>query len=534
MVMAALLGMFRRKRWLRWSLYLFAAGVLVVLGILTVGGTAVVLWQNPKVQIWVMLKMLNHGSQQPGEIPAEPRLTSAETARLRMNASALRTPEDLFQPTTVWDVRLSFTSNQWFELGPKHVQPIVHFFQPDGSVILRNPNASRNGLAGVFGIDFEWSGADLQFADLAFHNVGIRFKGNGTFVDSQRSYKRPFKVELNRHTRGLRIAGVRTLNFHNLVADASCLRDTLGYELFREAGVPAPRTAFARMRLSIGGKFEDRLLGLYVMVENPDAQWARSQFGTEGVALFKPVTYDLFGDLGTNWASYQGIYDPKTTLSSKQTQRLIDWCKLVSHASDEVFAAQVGSFVDVDEFARFLACQVCLSNYDGPLSDGQNFLFYLDPRDDRFGFVPWDLDHSWGEFKFLATDRQRERASVWHPWVGKNRFLERMLKVPAVREAYRRELQRIRDTLFVPERLCARMTELMDVVEPFVAEESSHRLARFRQETLGAPPSTDSSHTHTNSARQTYSFRHFVYARAKSIDEQLQSPDAGVVLTRRR
>ena len=514
-------------------MYAFAAGLLLVMFLVTIGGTGLLVWQNPKVQAWVMLKMLHQGLQEPAQVPPEPRISKGESARLLTKTSRLLTPEDLFQPTNVWDVRLSFSSNQWAALGPNPVQPIFHFFQPDGSVILRNPNASRNGLAGVFGIDFPWSRADVQFADLQFHHVGIRFKGNGTFVDSQRSYKRPFKIELNKYTKGLRLAGLKTLNFHNLVADASCLRDTMGYEFFREAGVPASRTAFVRMRISIEDKFSDRLLGLYVLVENPDAQWARSQFGIDGVALFKPVTYDLFLDLGEDWSSYKGIYDPKTPLNSRQSRRLIDLCKLVTHASDSEFAAALPSYLDIEEFARFLACQVVLSNYDGPLSDGQNFLLYLEPRQEKFGFVPWDLDHSWGEFKFLATEWQREQASVWHPWVGQNRFLERMLKVPAVRESYQRELDRIRSTLFIPERLCHRLDELVEVVRPFIAEESSRRLARFIQETSEIPGATFPGDSTTNSRPEGYAFKRFVYARAAAIDQQLQSGNKGVILKRR-
>jgi len=514
-------------------MYAFAAGLLLVMFLVTIVGTGFLVWQNPKAQGWVMLKMLHQGLKEPGQVPAEPRLSKAESARLLTKTSHLHTAEDLFQATNVWDVELRFSSEQWAALGPKPVRPVVHFFQPDGSVILRNPNATRNGLAGVFGIDFPWSAADLQFADLQFHHIGVRFKGNGTFVDSQRSYKRPFKIELNKYTKGLRLAGLKTLNFHNLVADASCLRDTMGYELFREAGVPASRTGFIRLRMSVEGSFNDGLLGLYVLVENPDAQWARSQFGIDGVPLFKPVTYDLFLDLGEDWTAYKGIYDPKTTVNSSQTGRLIALCKLVTHASDPEFAAGITSFVDVEEFATFLACQVVLSNYDGPLSDGQNFLMYLDPRQEKFGFVPWDLDHSWGEFKFLASDRQREQASVWHPWVGHNRFLERMLKVPAVRESYGRELDRIRNTLFVPERLCRRLDELTEVVRPFVTEESSHRLARFIQETSETPETIVAGSMRTNTRPQGYSFRRFVYARAAAIDQQLQSGDKGVILKRR-
>ena len=347
---------------------------------------------------------------------------------------------------------------------------------------MRNPKASRNGLAGVFGLDLPWSEADLEFGNAVFRDVAARFKGNGTFVDSQRTYKRPFKLELKKHVKGQVLAGRATLNFHNLTADASCLRDTLAYEFFREAGVPASRTAFARLRLTVQGRMDDRLLGLYVLVENPDAAWAREQFGIEGVALFKPVTYDLFKDLGDDWAAYQGIYDPKTKLKPSQSRRLIALAKFLTHSTDRALADRIGQFIDLDQFARFLACQVLLSNYDGPLSNGQNFLLYLDPRTELFGFIPWDLDHSWGEFGFIGSLEQREHASIWHPWVGDNRFLERMLTVPDVRERYRRQLEHLRATLFLPDRLSRRVDELVPIVRPFIREESAARLRKFERE----------------------------------------------------
>src|SRR5690348_1549316 len=109
-----------------------------------------------------MVRMLRHQAQEPTQAPPPPQLTSAEAALLSTNAAKLRSPAELFQSTNVWDVHLKFSSNQWAGLGPKTVPPVLHFVQPDGSIILRNPKASRNGLAGVFGLDFPWSEAQLE------------------------------------------------------------------------------------------------------------------------------------------------------------------------------------------------------------------------------------------------------------------------------------------------------------------------------------------------------------------------------------
>jgi len=532
MSMSTPFGWLPRTRWKRWLLLTAIAGCFLVLFVMTLALTAFLLWRAPAVQEWVMVRMLRHQLHDPAQIPRQPLLSPAEAAFLTTNATAVRRASELFQPTNVWDVQLRFTSNQWTKLGPNTVPPVLHFMQPDGSVILRNPKASRNGLAGVFGLDLPWSAGELRFGDATFGDVGARFKGNGTFVTAERGYKRPFKIDLNKHIKSQTLAGRATLNFHNLTADASCLRDTLAYEFFRDAGVPASRTAFARLRLTIEGRFEDRLLGLYVLVENPDAQWAEEQFGVEGTVLFKPVTYELFKDLGDDWQAYEGIYDPKTRIKPKESRRLIALAKLVTHATDSEFGARVGEFIDLDEFARFLACQVLMSNYDGPLNNGQNFLVYLDPRTERFGFIPWDLDHCWGEFPFIGSIGQRERASIWHPWVGQNRFLERMLSVKEVHERYRSELERVRTTLFLPDRLSRKVDELVPLVRPFIEEESRGRLARFERE-VGSERVDPPENNRSTPSRSGYVLKHFFAARAESVSQQLDGRSEGVTLTRK-
>ncbi len=525
-------------RWYGWPLLAFTGGVLLLRQILwlVVGVilTGYYLFQNPKVQGWFWVKALQREIHQPNEPPPKSNPSAAVTARLATNVTAPRTAADLFCATNVWDVHLVFTSNQWAALTPQSVPAITGFIQPDGSAILRNPAASRAGLAGVVGIDLPWSQGDIEFGGARFTNVGARFKGNGTFLGAVRSYKRPFKLDLNKHVPAQQLAGRNTLNFHNLVADNSNLSDALAYEFFRAAGVPAPRTAFARLRLTVGGRFEDRLLGLYVLVENPDAQWAREQFGVPGVALFKPVTGELFADLGDTWTAYAPIYDPKTKTTPAQQQRLIALAKLFSGTDDADFAQRLGDFIDLPAFARFLACEAILSNYDSILSNGQNFLLYLDPRTDRFGFIPWDHDHCWGQFPFVGTADERARASLRQPWVGEIRFLERILAVPAVRQLYEAELKRLRATLFVPERLGARLDDLAAAVRPFVAEEPGGRLGKFERATAAPRKESSTPPDASGKERAELSLKEFFAARAASVSEQLEGRSEGVIPKRRR
>jgi hypothetical protein len=518
----------RGKRILAIVGLLLGAGFLFLVAL---GVTAFFLFRSPKFQAWLWPRVMHW--QATAALPEPPAVPPGPPyGGLEPNAAAARSAADFFKTTNVWTVHLKFGTGQWSALGPRRVEAVANWLQPDGSVILRNPKAARSGIAGVLGLDYLWSRADLEIGELRLTNAGARFKGDGTFLGALRTYKRPFKLDLNRHETNQQFVGRASFNFNNLSADQSCLSDALAYEFLRDAGVPAPRTAFARLFLTVEGRFDRRLLGLYVLPETLDADWAEEEFQTQGVALFKPVTYELFRDLGDDWKQYTPIYDPKTAVTEAQQRRVIELSRLVTNANDDEFAARIGEFIDLDEFARFLACEVTLAHYDGILAQGQNFFLYLEPRSNQFGLMPWDMDHSWGEFPMMSTAEQRERANLWHPWVGENRFLERMLKAADFKRRYRAELERVLATLFVPERLNARIDALAAVVRPAIAEESPAKLGKFEiavsNESQGGPRD---GHPFDENL-PVHQLKRFVANRAKNIRDQLDGKTEGAVITR--
>ena len=248
--------------------------------------------------------------------------------------------------------------------------------------------------------------------------------------------------------------------------------------------------------------------------------------------IFKPVTYELFDDLGQDWAAYANIYDLKTRATDAQRRRVIDFSRLLTHADEEEFARRVGEFLDLDEFARFLACLVLLSSYDSFLSDGQNFYLYLHPDSNKFGFIPWDLDHAWGGFYLIATPEERERASIWHPWVGQNRLLERVMAVEEFRRIYRARLEESLSSLFVPERLFKRIDQIAGVIRGPIGAESSFRLERFDKAVSGKwlPRSPDQEQMGPN--RPVHQLKRFIQTRATSVRQQLDGQSKGMILER--
>jgi spore coat protein CotH len=327
--------------------------------------------------------------------------------------------------------------------------------------------------------------ADLDFEGQLLRDVAVRYKGNGTFMESRNSLKRSLKIDLNKYVKGQKIAGVTKLNLHNNVTDASWMNEVLSHRLFRDAGVPAPRTAYARVYVTVPGQYDKKYFGLYSIVEDVDRHFAEERFGSKDGMIYKPVTRDLFGYLGEDWSKYNQMYDPKGEPSGAEKQRVISFSQLVTSSSDSEFSARIAEYLDLEEFARFMSVTVWLSTLDSILMMGQNFYVYLHPQTHKFEFVPWDLDHSFGQFPMGSTQEEREKLSIQRPWRGANRFLERVFKTDAFKKLYLATMAEFSKSIFVPERFSQQVDEIAAAIRPAVREESETKLARFSKVVAG-------------------------------------------------
>jgi spore coat protein CotH len=169
------------------------------------------------------------------------------------------------------------------------------------------------------------------------------------------------------------------LNLHNSVRDRTGLNEAIAYRLFRDGGVAAPRTAYAKVCVTVPGTHDKRYLGLYNLVEDVGGAFIEEQIKASKGALFKPVTPNLFADMGDDWKSYNQTYDPKGKISEEEQRRVIEFCKFATQANDADFSAKLGDYVDIDNLARYLAITAWLTDVDGILGPGQNYYVYLHP-----------------------------------------------------------------------------------------------------------------------------------------------------------
>ena len=247
-----------------------------------------------------------------------------------------------------------------------------------------------DGLAALDATPYDKTLADVTIDGYALDQVGVRLRGKvGSF--RYMSGKPKFAIDVNYINTDQRFFGIEEISLNNEVVDCGYLKEPLAYRIFRDAGVPAPRTSFARVSVN-GADY-----GLYVIVETPDDRFLKRNFEDPSGNLYdgKYVYYedhtytlldfsvsvqDLFQlEEGTDFSRT----DVNTVVSAAATPNTgDDWYNIVN------------DIVDLPTMSHYLAVEELVGHNDGYALNTNNYRFYFDPLNaGRMSFVPWDFDY---------------------------------------------------------------------------------------------------------------------------------------------
>jgi hypothetical protein len=375
----------------------------------------------------------------------------------------------LFGLTNLWTFHLRIEPEAWKAMEPEPLQ-----------------GPRRGGPAG-FPRDYTFVRARLEFEGRPVGDIGVRYKGNSSFMAARDSLKRSFKLDFNRFVKGQKFYGLTELNLNNNAMDPSQMREALAYAIFRRAAVPAPRTAYARLYLTVPGQREREFVGLYTVVEQVDERFLRERFGTKKGLLLKPERAGGLAYLGEDWAPYEQRYEPKTDVSAEAARRLIDFTRLVTEGSDAAWREQIGTFLEIGPCLTFFALQAALANLDSPLYTGHNYYLYLQSQTGRFHFIPWDLNEAFGGFFPAGSAEEQTNLSIRRPFPEGQRFLERLWAMPEHKESFRERYAALLATALKQEQIFADIDAIARVIRPAVAEDESFPAALFEQNLTETP-----------------------------------------------
>jgi spore coat protein H len=245
--------------------------------------------------------------------------------------------------------------------------------------------------------DEEYQQAYACYDGQAIGNIAFRFKGQAGLAkcfegDDLVCRKLSLRFKFDAVDGAKRFYGLRRLNLHAMVGDLSYLRERLGYDLYRAAGVDSPRSGWAE--LWVDG--EPR--GLYSMVEQIDGQFAKSRWPEDGDG-------DLYKEawpVSTDPDYYRAHLENNE--SSAEPDALISLAKGLAEAAPGEQRDVLGRSMDEKQLLRYMAVDDALFNWDGVTtfyadrSHNHNFYIYAPASTAKASpslrLIPWDLDHT--------------------------------------------------------------------------------------------------------------------------------------------
>ena len=221
----------------------------------------------------------------------------------------------------------------------------------------------------------EYVRATIREGGTNYAEVGLHLKGGlGTFAPIDE--KPSFTLNFDKFKRDQKFRGMDKIHLNNAAEDPSFLHEYLAGELFRKAGVPAPRVAFARVSLN------GRDLGMYVFKEGFDATFLKHHFKDASGVVFDPgLSHDIH-ELA-----------PKKSRKGEKPAGDLQALWAAAHEADLTKRfARMGETLDLERFAKFIAMEALVGHDDGYMINKNNYRVYFDPGTKRFVFMPTGMD----------------------------------------------------------------------------------------------------------------------------------------------
>lgn len=353
-------------------------------------------------------------------------------------------------------------------------------------------SAIRNNMKSLFGYDFGAGGmggppgafpttepdyvqTTVKFKGKTWQHVGFRLKGNSTLTSAWRSgiYKLPFRLDFDKFedvqpsVKNQKFYGFKKLSFSPGVKDNSLIREKLGSDIFRMAGIPSAQSAFYKVYIDFGDGM--KYCGIYCGLELPDDKMIIQQLGEDAGNLYKPesklATFvqtefekknnELAGDFG----DVSGLV--KALQSTKRSSDVAAW----RSGLEAVF--------NVDHFAKYLAINNSIVNWDTYGVMAHNYYLYNHSTKGLL-WIPWDNNESFSKSPGITGTTggptgPGNAISLTMNEVGTGWPLINYIANDAVYfEKYKSHMRDFKNGIFTESTVGAMIDKYYDLITPFV------------------------------------------------------------------
>ncbi|MBE0535447.1 MAG: lamin tail domain-containing protein [Phycisphaerae bacterium] len=318
--------------------------------------------------------------------------------------------------------------------------PIFHWFvEPGAEQAARTRSGAR---------------CALFYDGCLYDNIFVRLRG----ATAAGLAKNPYKFEFNKGYDFIYSADappVDEFDLNTTYRDKAYIRPILGYELYRDAGVPCSNVLPVHIRRN------NQFFSVAIFTEHPDKTFLkRNSLDPEGTTYKANLNGFTPGPQGGYLDMYAGF--------EKKTPKDNDNADIVAFVNG---LAQTGSArthfvfdnVDIPAVVNYMAASVLIQDADRLVT---NFFAYRDPHGSgEWTMLPWDLDLSLGQAinssdqMFAAHDYPNGPS---HPFYGAqnspdwrnphlwNKMIDVFCNTPELRQMFLRRLRTLMDRFLMP------------------------------------------------------------------------------------
>ncbi|HRI62783.1 MAG TPA: CotH kinase family protein [Polyangium sp.] len=328
--------------------------------------------------------------------------------------------------------------------------------------------------------DFIYVPCTVSFNGETWKDVGLRYKGNSSF--NIPGVKESFKLDFNEYVADQNIHGIKKMNFNNGFKDPTMLRECLSLEMYQNAGVVAPRCAYARINYDLGDGQGPRYWGLYTNIEQVDKTFLTDRFTA---ALNDGNLYKPDGP-GADLSMFsQTTYEKKTNETAADYTDIMALIQLLPTLNDAAsIKAKLEPILNVDGFIRFLAINNILTSWDAYPGTGHNYYIYNNPKNksttgqDYWEYIVWDANEAFGNFIPMPKTAYDNLNWPWDQPFAMNQkvLITKVLMVPEWRTALGDYMKKfLKDAqVFEPVAAQARADELHQFISDAVHQDKNY------------------------------------------------------------
>lgn len=302
-----------------------------------------------------------------------------------------------------------------------------------------------------------------------FNLVGFRLRGN----TSRYAQKKSFRVSFNTF-QNIEFFDLDNMNLNGEHNDPSIIRSKLNSDILRQIHIPAARANHVAVYIN------NNYYGLYISVENIDDNFLDKRYTRSFGNLYKCYWSSNLMFISNNPNDYKftdgngrRIYELKSNESVDDYSDLANFINILNNTSVDDFPVNLEPVFNVNLYLKTLAFEVLTGHWDGYAFNQNNYYLYHNPTTDRFEYLPYDMDNTFGIDWFNIDWTERNI----YTWAENDRPLaNKLLQNDEYRTRFSFYVNLIIQTSFETSLIYPRIDDLKNMITPFAEADNFRTL----------------------------------------------------------